>query len=124
MKATRRRNSDVPAPASMSATRACPADGSSSPPRMRTSVDLPAPFGPMMQAISPDATVKDTPASASQRPPVQPPAQKLAQPGRRIERLAQLLDDDRRRGAHCAIGLPPRWYFTTAALCSATVFEK
>ena len=36
--------------------RALPADGSSSPPRMRTSVDLPAPFGPITQAISLVAT--------------------------------------------------------------------
>ena len=64
MNATRRRNSAVPAPASMPATRACPDEGSKSPPRMRTSVDLPAPFGPITQTISPDSIANDTSASA------------------------------------------------------------
>ena len=44
---------------------AVPAEGSSNPPRMRTRVDLPAPFGPITQTTSPAATEKETCDSAT-----------------------------------------------------------
>src|SRR5262245_19016308 len=45
-----------------------PRSGRCTPPRMRISVDLPAPFSPTMAWISPKATSKSTPASASVAP--------------------------------------------------------
>src|SRR5262245_45999352 len=46
-------------------TRTTPRSGRCTPPRMRISVDLPAPFSPTMAWISPNATSKSTPSSAS-----------------------------------------------------------
>ena len=94
---------------------------------MRASVDLPAPFGPITQTISPGATANDTPASASTGAPEQAPAQQIAQAARGWKTFPasrRRSPRRRRRLIGSSSGLPARWYFTTAALCSATVFEK
>src|SRR5262245_61060039 len=49
-------------------TRATPRSGRCTPPRMRISVDLPAPFSPTMAWSWPNATSKSTPSSASVAP--------------------------------------------------------
>ncbi len=49
---------------------------------MRTSVDLPAPFGPITQTISPGRTVKDTSLSAvTGRPKSRPRSISRSPPG-------------------------------------------
>jgi len=45
------------------AKRIAPARGGTMPNTVRSSVDLPAPFAPMMQTISPVRTASDTPRS-------------------------------------------------------------
>src|SRR5260221_11805029 len=45
-----------------------PRSGRWTPPRMRISVDLPAPFSPTAAWISPNATSKSTPSSATVAP--------------------------------------------------------
>src|SRR5262245_18624339 len=49
-------------------TRMTPLSGQCTPPRMRISVDLPAPFSPTMAWISPKPTTNETPSSASVAP--------------------------------------------------------
>src|SRR5262245_32783206 len=50
---------------SSSAKRIVPARAATMPNTVRSSVDLPAPFAPMMHAISPVPTANDTPRSTS-----------------------------------------------------------
>src|SRR5215470_4318546 len=66
---TRRRSCGmVTMPAAMASRRPTPRSGRWTPPRMRINVDLPAPFSPTTAWISPNATSKSTPASATVAP--------------------------------------------------------
>src|SRR5712691_11443050 len=53
---------------SLPSTKIWPRSGRCTPPRIRISVDLPAPFSPTMAWISPKATSKSTPSSATVAP--------------------------------------------------------
>ena len=71
---------------------------------MRTSVDLPAPFGPITQTTSPGATVNDTSVSAVDRPPEEATAQHLAQRRRAGRRSCPALRRDDRRAPRALTG--------------------